>query len=212
MVTKVQLANMALDHLGSDNIASLNEASTAARKVNSRIDGCIDAVLEMSDWTFARKVANLAERPTTDWPERYGRMYDLPSDMLKAVRLVPVVDVPNTPPIEYAIGNGALYTDEPDARLQYTYRMVDLSRWPQSFTEAVAAYIARTIATPLTRKRQMFVDANALFTQLFGAAVEYDAAQEPTKWAYPSEYLNARGGTSASWDGRGADGSGYWGN
>lgn len=210
MVAKVDLANMALDALAVDNIASIDEASTAARAVKRRIDGAIDAVLQMSDWTFARKIEPLAEVSNTDWTERYERKFDLPSDLLRAVRIVPYTDVRNTPPIEYVIANGALYCDEQQVRLQYTFRNTNIASWSPAFTECVAFYLARTIAMPLTRKRQTFADMNTLFTNQLAAAIEFDASQEVTFWAYPSEYLTERGSYQPRGDSRGADGSTYW--
>jgi len=210
MVAKVDLANMALDALAVDNIASIDEASTAARAVKRRIDGAIDAVLQMSDWTFARKIEPLAEVSNTDWTERYERKFDLPSDLLRAVRIVPYTDVRNTPPIEYVIANGALYCDEQQVRLQYTFRNANIASWSPAFTECVAFYLARAIAMPLTRKRQTFADMNTLFTNQLAAAVEFDASQEVTFWAYPSEYLTERGAYQPRGDSRGADGSTYW--
>ena len=233
MVAKVDLANMALDALAVDNIASIDEASTAARAVKRRIDGAIDAVLQMSDWTFARKIEPLAEVSNTDWTERYERKFDLPSDLLRAVRIVPYTDVRNTPPIEYVIANGALYCDEQQVRLQYTFRNTNIASWSPAFTECVAFYLARAIAMPLTRKRQTFADmaprepqrleavhrrflvasavaVEGLVAGVEAAAVEFDASQEVTFWAYPSEYLTERGAYQPRGDSRGADGSTYW--
>jgi hypothetical protein len=212
MVSKVALANMALDFLAVDPIADLAENSTPARKVSTRIDQVIEAVLEMSDWTFARKITALANVDNTDWTERYEFKYDLPNDLLKAIRLVPAIDAPNTLPISFSLANGALYTNEQDAKLQYTWRNLDPTKWPMSFTEAVAMYLARQLAMPLTRKRSFFMDANGMFTEQFAKAVEYDAAQEQTFWTYPSEYLEARGANLRDGDGKGVDGSTYWSN
>lgn len=212
MVSKVELANMALDILAADNIASLDENSTTARKVKARIDQSIDAVLAMSDWTFARKIASLASVDNDAWPERYEFKYDLPNDMLKAVRLIPEIDLPNVPPISFALANGTLFTNQRDAKLQYTYRNTSISSWPMAFVEAVAAYLARSVAMPITRKRQFFADASSIFVTQLATAVEYDAAQEATFWSYPSEYLEARGSLLRDGDGRGLDGSSYWGD
>jgi hypothetical protein len=208
-VSKVELANMALDALGVDRIASLTEASSAARIINSRIDQAIEAVLEMSDWTFARRIISLAS-VTNDWTQRYANKFDIPNDVIKVIRLVPLIDLPNEPPIPYSLANGALYTDENEVWLWYTYRDTNTTKWPMAFIEAVSFYLARAIAMPLTRKRQMVTDMNALFMQQVGMAIEYDAAQEATFWSYPSEYLTARGSLARNQDGRGADGSSYW--
>jgi hypothetical protein len=208
-VSKVEIANMALDALGVERIASLTENSAPARIINTRIDQAIDAVLEMSDWTFARRITALAS-VANDWEQRYQIKYSLSNDTVKVIRLVPQIDIPNTVPIPFSLANGALYTDEPDAILQYTYRHVDTPSWPMSFTETVSFYLARACAYPLTRKRAMFVDMHSLMSEQLEKAIEFDASQEATFWAYPSEYLEARGASARSGDGRGADGSSYW--
>lgn len=208
-VSKVEIANMALDALGVERIASLTENSSPARIVNTRIDQAIDAVLEMSDWTFARSIVALAGE-ANDWTQRYELKYHIPNGVLKAIRLVPEFDEPNRVPIPFALANDALYTNEPNAVLQYTRRHTDTPSWPMAFAEAVSFYLARACAYPLTRKRAMFVDMDALLVRQVEKAIEYDAGQEATFWAYPSEYLEARGAVSRSGDGRGADGSSYW--
>lgn len=208
-VSKVELANMALDALGVDRIASLTEASSPARIVNARIDQAIEAVLEMSDWTFARRLVAMA-LTTNDWAERYEFKYAAPNDVIKVIRLVPLLDIPNRDPIPYKLAGDGLYTDERDAKLWYTYRNTETTRWPMAFTETVAFYLARSASYPLTRKRQMFSDMHTLMNEQLSKAVEFDAGQEPTFWAHPSEYLNARGADTYSNDGRGVDGSAYW--
>jgi hypothetical protein len=209
-VSKVELANMALDALGVDRIASLAESSSPARIITARIDQSIEAVLEMSDWTFARRIVALAS-VENDWTQRYEHKFSVPNDVVKVIRLVPLVDIPNTPPIPYALANGALYTNEPEAWLWYTFRDANTTGWPMAFIEAVAFHLARAVAFPLTRKRQMYTDMDALMTRQVEKAVEYDAGQEVTFWSYPSEYLEARGASRYSGDGRGVDGSSYWG-
>jgi hypothetical protein len=213
MVSKVELANMALDALAVDRIASLTEASTPARLVQRRIDGAIEAVLELSDWSFARAIVALAEVTNDDWNQRYERKYDLPSDVLAVIRIVPEIDIPNTPPIDFELANGALYTSFPEVRIQYTRRAMDPAAWPRNFTEAVALKLAMDVAMPLTRKRQNFLDMRGLFEAQLERAIEFDAAQEPRFWSHQSEYLRQRGSTiSRTGDGRGTDGSTYWGN
>lgn len=211
MVSKVELVNIALDDmLGVNSIASLEEASSPARAAKRRVDGVIDAVLAMSDWTFARRIAALAEVENTDWTERYERKYMIPNDCVKALRLIPTVDISNVMPLPYSIIGRSLYTNEPAAKLLYTYQNTDIEHWPQPFAEAVAAYLARTLAMPLTRKRQIFADMNTIFQAQLATAIEQDAAQEQTFWTYPSTYLEARGVTGEPYDSYGADGSTYW--
>jgi hypothetical protein len=204
------LVNLALDHLGVDSIASLDENSTAARKARTQLDTSIESVLARSDWSFARRVSALAEVENTVWPQRHQRAYDLPSDLLAARYLVEAVDRPNRTPVPFSLANGLLYTDAPEAILLYTYRNTTTTAWPQPFVDAVAAYLARQLTVALTRKRNIWREMHDLYELLLAQAVSFDAGQEPTSYAYPSDYLDARGPGGSHFDSRGADGSTYW--
>jgi hypothetical protein len=59
-VTKTLIANMALAHIKQRSIASPDEASEPARKVNLFYDPCRRAVLRSCDWNFATTTSKLA--------------------------------------------------------------------------------------------------------------------------------------------------------
>lgn len=209
--SKVELVNQALDHLGKDRIASLNENSTAARKANEILERVLRSALSRSHWTFSRRLQSLAGL-TNDWEERWGFKYDLPNDMATFVRIVPRVDVPNTEPqVPHQLMGGAVYCNEPTAKAEYVYSSTDTLVWPQPFLDACAFLLARDLAMPLTRKQSLWADMNQAYEFQLGAAVEHDAGQELTKYEQRSGgYIDARGGAEAEIDGAAPDGSIYW--
>lgn len=209
--SKVELANQALDHIGKDNIATLTSNVAQARKVNAAFERTIHSVLARSHWTFARKIAALAN-VTNDWAERWEYKYDLPNDCINPVRLIPTVDLQRREPIPFQRLGQSLYTNQPDAKLQYVFETDDTMAMPQQFLDACAFLLARNIAMPLTRKRSVYEDMNAMYEYHLGLAIEADQGSEPTWWTLDDGgYIEARGGHAARYDDPDtSDGSSYW--
>lgn len=209
--SKVELANQALDHLGKDNIASLTEVSTAARKANAMLSRVIETALARSHWSFARKIASLPGL-TADWTERWAYKYDLPNDMVTLVRMIPLVDVQNTEPqAMYELKGGALYTNENTCKVEYVYVNEETLTWPQPFLDAVAYLLARDLAMPLTRKPGLRTEMHQYYEMQISRAVEHDSGQEPTSYVQKANsYLGARGASDDELGGAAPDGSIYW--
>ena len=209
--SKVELANQALDAIGKDRIASLSETSTAARKVNEVFDRTIESALARSHWSFCRKIASLSLL-TNDWSERWAYKYDIPSDCVTVVRLVPTSDMRNhEPQLEYELMGGALYCNEPLAKAEYVFRTTNTTTMPVPFLDAVAFLLARNVSMPLTRKPSLWGNMNQMYEMQLGYAIEHDAGQEPT--FYPQEaggYIDDRNGTTGSGRSGSVDGSIYW--
>lgn len=210
--SNVELVNQALDHLGKDRIASLSEASTAARKANEVFQRTVYSALARSHWSFARKIQTLSQFPTNDWEERWSFKYDIPNDCLNFIRVIPRVDIPNTEAqAPHQLLNNAVYTDENLAKAEYVFETTDTLSMPSPFLDAVSFLLARNLAMPLTRKRSYWADMNDAFEGQLGLAVEHDAGQEPTY--YPQRaggYVDARGGAESEIEGAAPDGSIYW--
>jgi len=208
--SKVELANQALDHLGKDNIASLSEATTTARKANAAFDRTINAALSRSSWTFARKNEALAE-VTNDWKERWLFKFDLPSDCLSPVRIIAQADIANYPAVPYEVQGGFLYTNQRDAKLNYVFSTNVTLSMPQEFLDAVSFLLARNLAMPLTRKMSMWNEMQGQYEYHLGMAIEADAGNEPTSWAAESGgYISDRGASGNNHNGASVDGSIYW--
>jgi hypothetical protein len=209
--SNVELANQALDHLGRDGITSLTDSTAQARKVNAAFTRTLNEALARSNWTFARKIASLAE-VTNDYSERWDYKYDLPNDCIKPVRLIDTVDAQRREPVPFQKLGGKLYCNVTPAKLDYVRTTTDTMSMPQSFLTAVSFLLARNVTMPLTRKRQTYEDMNQLWERHLGLAIEEDTGSEPTWWTLDDGgYIESRGGYTSRYDDP-DDGAGskYW--
>lgn len=210
--SNVELANQALDHLGKDRIASLAEASTAARKINEVFERTIHSALARSHWTFSRTQVALAGL-TNDYAQRWAYKYDLPNDCATAVRLILSSDpLSNGEQAPYQLRGGYLYTDVADAELEYVKKSTSTSTMPNPFLDAVSFLLARNVSMPLTRKRAFWKDLNQDYEYHLALAIMQDAGQEPSSYVDQTggEYNTTRGGGDDAYVAGAVDGSIYW--
>lgn len=188
--SEVDICNLALAHLGKQPIASLTEESVERRICFRFYDQALDELIERSDWSFAQKIAFLAQRPDADNPYsmRYAHWYDLPNDLVRPVRLLhqpaaealgPVEDRTDSAFINYELIGGNLFTNADKARLLYVYELRDPTQFSPSFTSALAFLIARYAAIPLTRSDRIAAAVERSSEVMFARAVAGDAAGEP---------------------------------
>jgi hypothetical protein len=178
MTSEVQIANMALDVIGTrSTIASLTEGSTEANAIARHWDNALDSVLRAAHWNFARKQINLAllldgtqSGVTVPMPWLYEYAY--PSDCVLMRYLMPLIQVqpisiPGSaspvaaygPPVRFQIGtdtdaNGnpqnVLLTNQQQALGVYTFRNTNTAMWDPLFVQAMSAYLGARIAIALT--------------------------------------------------------------
>lgn len=211
-LSKVDIANLALEHLGKNEIASLTEDSLEARRCSKWIDFAIRQALERSPWTFAGKIAALAE-VTNDYEERWARKFDRPNDCVK-VRYVFEGTDPYDPSdfAPHQVLDGAIYTNIATPKLMYTYFNDSPTTWPAKFAEAASFMLARSIAMPLTKKMSFYDAMDQLYERSILQAIEYDAAQERSQYGYENLGYNEARGAAGTGDipGKAVDGSIYW--
>lgn len=212
--TKIDIANMALAHLGKPEILSLSDTSTESRTANFWYDKAAGSALRRSNWTFSRAILTLTEM-TNDYEERWAYKYDYPSTAKKIVRLIPSVDsygTENAMPLQYQLLGGAIYCNERQAKADIVTALTTPTNWPDDFAFAVSHQLARLMAPKLTRKASYANENVQLYEMYLGMAIEADSAQEPTFYAYSSQYLDDRGadGPDMFGEGRNVDGSIYW--
>lgn len=209
--SNVELANQALDHLGKNNIASLVEESVEARKMNAVFDRTIESALARSAWSFSKEIADLALVTPNDWDERWCYKYDRPTAAIRILRLVPEVDIQNATPLLYELHGAFLYTNEANAKAEYTLDTTTTTSMPTFFLDAVSFLLARNAAMQLTRKRSYWVDMNEAYEGHILQAMELDAGQEPNTYVpQANTYLDARGGGEQYVSHTSVDGSIYW--
>lgn len=154
MASIVDICNLGLSHLG--NKAQVVSISPVDGSVEA--DYCArfypiarDEILEMADWTFARKraaLAALSTNPSGTWQYAYA----LPADMLVPRRIMTgnaSMHEDDSP--DFDIEGTTLLTNEADAILVYTAAVDDPTRFSASFSITVSYKMGAYLAGPLLR-------------------------------------------------------------
>lgn len=156
-VSKVDIANMALAHVGSSEfIESFEDTGAQGRLIRLFYDIARRRTLEDFDWSFARKRLALSES-ADDPPDEWSYRYQLPSDLL-ACRLLenPAGPEAEAVPFEQSgnvDGDGVtLLTDLEDAVLIYTQDLETVSMFSPSFVTAFTYLLAHYLAKPTSGK------------------------------------------------------------
>lgn len=202
MLSKTRLANMALRHLAvSTTIANVETDKTPhAKACQDFYDAALDQVLRDWRWPFATKIQALGlveEEPNDEW----GFSYRYPSDCVDFRRIqsgAARVDSRATQ-VKYRLGaddSGELiFTDQPDAVGEWTFRHVDVAHYPADFGVALSYLLASLIAPSVTAGDQFKLGARALsLYQVAIAGARANAANEEARDEPPeSSFVSVRG-------------------
>ena len=193
------ICNLALNHIGRERIADLNEDTEPARTCRMHYDLVRKTLLRDYTWSFARKHTKLAllNVDTPGW----AFTYSYPNDCVIARKLYNedeswVILEKNLPGnMDETLVNDntkALVCNYADACLEYTYDVKDANLFPADFSQALSYYLAAAIAPALTgsdskaaamEQRAASYLSHSRFTQ----TVERNRVPE-----YPSKYYHAR--------------------
>lgn len=166
MASKVQIAKMALQHVGDRyDISSITEATPEAEQVNLLYDDTRDALLRQNPWVFATKYANPAVLAGTV-PGNWTSMFVYPTDCIRLLGIVnPLGD--NQPKIKFEVarnsaGNRVILTNELTPEIFYTFRAEDTADYDPEFVMAFSYVLGARMAMPLTGNPEI---ADLLFKQ-----------------------------------------------
>jgi len=196
MSSKVEICNLALNHIGQIQIDSLIERSEAAKRCNLVFDSARDQVLRAHAWTFAGATIALAalSEVTTDW----SFCYAYPSDCL-FVRQVYGEGMKKDPqPAKYDLGLSpdtrakAILTDVEAAYCDYTVRVENTEAFDGSFVDALSWKIAALIAQPLTGNAGLADVMARNYMQAIEDAKRTNKSEPNSPVAPYSQYIAAR--------------------
>jgi len=201
MASDVEIANLALAHLGDDaTVASLNppEGSAQAEHCARFYPHARDVLLEMHDWNFATvrvQPALVADAVTGTW--LYG--YEGPSD---AVRLLAVLapngqdDQPQDFVVETdATGRDLILTNQADAVLRYTRYVTDTAKFSVLFVDVLSLLLASYLAGPVIKGSEGRAESERLKKEasaMLAAASTSDANQRHFHPTHTASWIGAR--------------------
>jgi hypothetical protein len=149
-MTDVEICNLALAHLGSSKqISDLEtERSNEANACRQFYDTARDKTLKDFEWPFATKLIALSlveEDPSEEW----SYSYQYPTDCLFFRRILSGLrNDTNDSQVKYKIfnvdGDKQIFTDQPEAKAEYTMRVTD--GFAEDFANTCALLLAHYIA------------------------------------------------------------------
>lgn len=199
MSSVVAICNLALGHIGKDDITSIDEASAEAKACKKFYQITLDVALQAYPWRWAKKTISLAQL-TNGKENKWLYAYQRPDDCLKVIRVVDESLADYMPSGDgiiqgghaYEIEGQTIYCDLSPAYLVYTQKVSDPAVFPPAFVDAMGAALAARIAMPITRDPKFRNDAITLARQAMAAAQEYDANEVRETHDHPSDRIEAR--------------------
>ena len=140
--SKVEIANIALMHVGDNVITSFSDGTVAANAINTVYEVTRDAVLRDHTWNFAIKQATPSLDAVTPI-YGFNHRFDLPTDL---IRLIEIEDNP-----KYKIESRFILTDSNPINIRYIYKNETVTEYDSMFVQALAVRLAGTIAERLTQ-------------------------------------------------------------
>lgn len=196
MATKLGLYQLALQNLGEPQLASLAETGVRRRSLDTAWDnGAQRYCLEAGQWKFAMRSAEVSYAPsvTPGFGFQYG--YTIPIDcaLLCGVFSDENMDKPYR---RYRVESGLWYSDLPVLYVRFVSTDAayggDLSLWPETFAEFVAAHLAFKAAKAITGSNDTRDDMMKLRDKLLPSALARDAFSEPSEGVQTGNWVRAR--------------------
>ncbi len=202
MASVVDIANLALAHLGDDaNVASINppEGSAQAEHCARFYPVARDALLEMHDWTFATRRATLKalNKDTFNWDYAYA----YPSGALRILTVLPAEASPEDDGEEFETdtdtdGTALIRSNLDDASVRYTISVSDTTKFPPLFTSALTWLLASYLAGPVVKGDAGRAEAKRcmmMFQAFLAQARISDANQRKKTPTHTPEWIELRG-------------------
>ena len=180
MASEIEICNIALSRIGnSRSINSMTESSKEANQCSLHYEQCRDAVLSDFPWNFAVKRVALAD--TNNPPPEWKYAYRYPTDCMKAIAIIRPGEKYHRPDtaIHFQVGadedgtGKLIYTDQPEAWLQYTARVTDVNMYDALFKDALAWRLAAELARPLASNAGIGNEALQLYQMTIAGAAAH---------------------------------------
>lgn len=178
---KLEIWNEGLgEHLGTKPMASTTESSPAGDQYRLHFDSVMADLLASHDWNFATARHTLVASSTNDRTE-WSYRYQLPSFDVARIRwvneptaaraMMAAMQHPDTPRETTA---DFIYSDTPDAVMEYTRMVYDTTIMPAHFVRAAKAEMAVRACMALTENSRLKRDAMQMAEAYWEDAVAFD--------------------------------------
>lgn len=183
MASKIDIISRALLLLGHDTINSLNDPGRVVRVAVNLYDDIKETELESSNWTFAKFKAQLAKL-TTPPIDEFESAYQLPSDLLKVLKIKPRVN--------YKIYQDQLYTNETGTIFIDYIANIGEDRFSSSFTRMLELALANNYSIPIKEEVTTSQILEDRYRKARNRALKNDSSQAPQDPIASSPFIAAR--------------------
>ncbi|THF64315.1 hypothetical protein [Pseudothauera rhizosphaerae] len=202
MASEIDIANLALGHLGDDaTVSSLYppEGSAQAEHCARFYPVARDTLLSMHPWHFAAKRAQLAAF-AGDWGA-WAYAYAAPADCVTVLAVLPQDAADDIDTQDYLRevgpnGAGVILTQQPAAVLRYRARVTDTTKFSPLFVDALAWLLASYLAGPIIKGdagMKMSQQCYGVALQVLARATAEDANQQKVTLPHTPGWVAARG-------------------
>jgi hypothetical protein len=181
--------------LGANLITSLEDNSTEARICKANYIDLRQAVLEDSNWRFAKgsfKLNTPVTIPDTEWTE-YGFKFAKPAGLLLVRE--GFTDARGDNDAEWEVEGDYIYSNTNPIYINATMDVEAANKMTATFRQALAARIARDNCIGITQSRVLQVDMNLLYEDKLNEAEAVDTQQGINMAKGKSRLNSARHGT-----------------
>ena len=198
MVTKLQLYNGALSHIGTTRLADLTVNEGPRYELDAVYDHCLQFMLEQGLWKFAKRTARL--EPDADYEPDFGPAYayTMPTDFVRLAGIA-TDEYFRSELLDYREENGVWYTDSSLIYVSWISNGaefgLDLGLYPSNYVESLQAYMAFKTTLQISKDRG---DRNTIyqyFQRFLAQSRRLDAVDEAVKWKPAGSWGQSRGGS-----------------
>ena len=199
MAISITICNLALGDIRAPAIAEIGESSIEAQLCARYYPHVVSTLLDDYTYSYAVRIATLAELSSNDRSSEWLHCYALPEDCAQAMRILPTSTVSSamatyTFPYDrmmspnwwrdFIVASGKLYTQVDSAALEYSASTLDEVDMPPLFREAVRKLLAANLAVPLRDDRALKVELEKEAENARQAAIANDINRQPNRDAY----------------------------
>jgi len=196
MASKVQIAKLALQHIGDRyDISDINEESVEAEQINLIFDDTRDELLRRYPWRFAKKYTSPATLDVTV-PGQWTYAYQYPTDAVKVRGITNILGIDATP-LDFEVAllsddTKVILTNEEDAELFYTSRVTDTTRFDPEFTMAFSFLLASRVCMSLTGSLEIANKLDQEVLRVVSHAADTDSSEGRNREAPEASWIDAR--------------------
>ena len=146
METVTSICNLALDRLGCEAISSISDASKPAKVMNRMYEPVRRQVIEMANWSFARRRATLA-------PEVTAPTFEYAYQFAKPAGLITIWQEYNDE--KFVIEGSKILSDSNSLQILYTVDEEDTSLYTPLFVRTFSLMLAADASYSLTQDKAL---------------------------------------------------------